>query len=310
MGNLLGNVAMELLRLAELGLSRSRERLLALLSEARDHVDIITEVEPKYGPVETLSVDSGFAVIHYHGMELGIVNCAALLLGSRSRVFSRLSLINNEGPIEEKAMGMEVEFAAGILRELKVPLVLMDGPLLGRGSLNLLAAAKSVLGYVKEARASRYSQLLDGDAGVFFRKWVGSVREGLLVSMIMELRRREGSRGVLITKPVKLREEGILGFYVQYTPRSLPVYVESLGDYSVVVDSVARLASLSISGYPLPLYLVDKLARVSGELRNLVSTMLERLGNEVLGRMRNLYLGPSLNHIKWNSHTLDWHYQP
>ena len=85
---------------------------------------------------------------------------------------------------------------------------------------------------------------------------------------------------------------------------SLPIYVEYLGDPSLIKGLISALAPLSTMprlGYPAPLYIVDRVARVNSDFRSMVRLIMEKLGGDVLSELRGMYLRMNLNdYVKSN----------
>lgn len=71
-----------------------------------------------------------------------------------------------------------------------------------------------------------------------------------------------------------------------------------MGDPGMIQQVISRMAPLSTMprlGYPAPLYIVDRVAKVNADFRGMVRLIMEKLGGEVLSELRGMYLRMELN---------------
>ncbi len=207
------------------------------------------------------------------------------------------------------ALDMEAQYALEYLRLFPVDVVLLDGALMGRNYVSKFSVP--LIGHVKDVRSNRYSQggIVDGGFRDYVNKALQVMEEPLVMHMVMETyRARNKSTNALITRPYVVGRVGdreVYGFYVQYLPATLPIYTEYVGEPGMIQHVVSRIAPLSTMprlGYPAPLYIVDRVAKVNADFRGgMVRLIMEKLGGEVLSELRGMYLRMGLNeYVKSN----------
>lgn len=265
---------------------------------------VINQVDHEFRDYTVAAVDSGFTPIKYLGLIIGLINVTAVILPESVSSKFIAKVINNEDNIGLIARTEELNLANELLDSSDV--VLMDGPLISEdhdftalSSLinKALSTNHYVLSFTKEIRINR---IIDKLLNVNY-----PINESSLFFALFErFRHSHGSNGTLITTPVTLRA-GIVGFYMQVYDGSPPIYVEA-SDNVLKDPGVLSSVSLMMSreNYPIPLYIADKLSKVSDELRRWFMVALLRVGGvgnfdtvlyryirDVLGyaRGRNLY---------------------
>ena len=265
--------------------------------------DIVIEIKDNSSDYSTAAVDSGFIPVKYLGVIVGLINVAAVVLPSNVRSRFIVRVVDNLESLEETAKLEEFNSAVDLLKDHE--LVLMDGPLVTNdeesSKLNelinsALSTGHYVLSFTKEVRINRVSNRLIGVKS--------QINEVALFFTLFERFREKGSESVLITSPVNVRS-GVVGFYMQVNGGSPPVYVEASENVlknPSVLGSVSQM--MSRENYPIPLYVADKLSKVSDEVRRWFIMALLRMGErgevdpllyryirDVLGyaRGRNLY---------------------
>lgn len=209
-----------------------------------------------------VAVDSGFSEITYAGARLGLINVVGMEFRSRERR-SLLSPIvlgkSMELPVEARAA--EFEVATQLMESRRDCLVLLDGTIklstpserYIRAKSMLLSTARSsnaiVLAHSKDVTINRYTEL--------------DIDERMPLFVAMEKNRAvDKYNGVLITAPLILDELSI--FYVQYKPHLLPIYVESINPPDLSpLTTISKL--ITGEGYPIPLYIVDRLSKLGNE---------------------------------------------
>ena len=286
-------------RLSEIDLTQ----INAELGQLEDY-DLVVEVNAEPAEYTIAAVDSGFTLVKYLGLMVGLVNVAIVTPpeSSRSRFIARI--INDEEALGVVAKLEEFNAAYELLDDRDI--LLLDGPLLtereGDGKLRALvdkalSTGHYVLSFTKEVRLNRViNRLLKVDKPIN--------EASLFFTLLERFRLRHRSRGLLITTPVNLQGE-VVGFYMQAHGGSPPIYVEATGNV-VKNPSVLSTVALMMSreNYPIPLYIADKISKVSDELRRWFIMALLRMGSmsdvdpllyryvrDVLGyaRGRNLY---------------------
>ena len=286
-------------RLSEIDLTQ----INAELGQLEDY-DLVVEVNAEPAEYTIAAVDSGFTLVKYLGLMVGLVNVAIVTPpeSSRSRFIARI--INDEETLGVVAKLEEFNAAYELLDDRGI--LLLDGPLLtereGDGKLRALVdkalgTGHYVLSFTKEVRLNRViNRLLKVDKPIN--------EASLFFTLLERFRLRHRSRGLLITTPVNLQSE-VVGFYMQAHGGSPPIYVEATGNV-VKNPSVLSTVALMMSreNYPIPLYIADKISKVSDELRRWFIMALLRVGGmsdvdpllyryvrDVLGyaRGRNLY---------------------
>jgi hypothetical protein len=286
-------------RLSEIDLTQ----INAELGQLEDY-DLVVEVNAEPAEYTIAAVDSGFTLVKYLGLMVGLVNVAIVTPpeSSRSRFIARI--INDEEALGVVAKLEEFNAAYELLDDRDI--LLLDGPLLtereGDGKLRALVdkalgTGHYVLSFTKEVRLNRViNRLLKVDKPIN--------EASLFFTLLERFRLRHRSRGLLITTPVNLQGE-VVGFYMQAHGGSPPIYVEATGNV-VKNPSVLSTVALMMSreNYPIPLYIADKISKVSDELRRWFIMALLRMGSmsdvdpllyryvrDVLGyaRGRNLY---------------------
>jgi hypothetical protein len=186
-------------------------------------------------------------------------------------------------------------------------MVLVDGPLLteGEGDGRLRALVNKALGTgALRIILHQGGRALTGVINKLLKADKPINEASLFFALLERFRLRHGSRGVLITTPVNLQGE-VVGFYMQAHGGSPPVYVEATSN---VIKNLGVLGTVALmmsrENYPIPLYIADKISKVSDELRRWfimallrvssmsdVDPLLYRYIRDVLGyaRGRNLY---------------------
>ncbi|MGC8571335.1 MAG: DNA double-strand break repair nuclease NurA [Caldivirga sp.] len=234
--------------------------------ENMDTDGIITEINGNPSDYSTAAVDSGFIPIKYLGVIIGLINVAIVVLPSDSRSRFIVRVVDNVESLEENAKLEEFNSAIELLKDHE--LVLMDGPLVANdgesSKLNelintALSTGHYVLSFTKEVRINRITSRLMG-----IEK---PINEVALFFTLFERFREKGTDSILITTPVNIRS-GVVGFYMQVNGGSPPIYVEA-GENVLKNPDVLKAVSLMMSreNYPMPLYVADKLSKVSDEVR-------------------------------------------
>ena len=298
------DVVIDMLELIETRIAQIRDRALDILNEAGNLLNYVIEVKPSGGFTRFMAVDSGFTEITYLGFRIAIINVALLVnVDGRGRIMNRFeALLGVSGEeLERMALDMEAKYALELMSSLPVDVVLLDGALLGRNYVDRFTVP--VLAHVKDVRGNRYSQgIADGEFRDYAGRALQVMEEPLAMHAIMETyRARTKSRNALITRPYvvgRVGDRDVYGFYVQYLPATLPIYTEYVGDPGMIGQVISRIAPLSTMprlGYPAPLYIVDRVARVNSDLRGMVRLIMEKLGGDVLSELRGMYLRVGLN---------------
>lgn len=298
------DVIINMLRLIETRITQMRDRASEVIKEAGNHVNQILEVKPGNKPIRFVAVDSGFAEINYLGFRISVINVATLInsdgVGKLFTMFEPIIGVPSE-ELERFALNLEVRYALDAIRRFPVDLLLLDGPILNRDGADRVGV--QTLAHVKDVRSNRYTQsITEQNFRDYMERALRVMEEPLAIHILMETRRGLGDvDGALITRPYvigRLGNREVYGFYVQYVQSTLPIYVEYLGDLSNINDIISRLTPLSKTprlGYPAPLYIVDRVARVNAEFRSMVRLIIEKLGGDVLNELRGEYLRISLN---------------
>ncbi|MCG2886008.1 MAG: DNA double-strand break repair nuclease NurA [Vulcanisaeta sp.] len=305
------DVVINLLELMETRIAQIRDRASEIVKEAGEFANQVIEVSPITKPIRFVAVDSGFAEITYFGFRVSVINVAVLIsAGGKGRVLTMFEpILGASGEeLERVALDMEVRYALDALRKFHVNLLLLDGAVIGRHDIDKVDVP--VLAHVKDVRINRYSQsITEPGFRDYMNKALQVMEEPLIAHVILETYRSSNktSNNALITKPYVVGKVGgrdVYGFYVQYIPSALPIYVEYLGDPSLIKDLISALAPLSTMprlGYPAPLYIVDRVARVNSDFRGMVRLIMEKLGGDVLSELRGMYLRMNLNdYVKSN----------
>ncbi|ADN50566.1 DNA double-strand break repair nuclease NurA [Vulcanisaeta distributa] len=298
------DVIVNMLELIETRIAQMRDRALELLNSASNFMSYVIEVAPSREFTRFIAVDSGFTEITYLGFRIAVINVALLMnVDGKGHVINRFDAllgISSE-ELERIALDMEAQYALEYSRSFPVDIVLLDGALMGRNYVNRFSTP--LLAHVKDVKGDRYSQGIADDE---FRNYVNRalqiMEEPLVMHMIMETyRARNRSINALVTKPYvvgRVGDKEVYGFYVQYLPETLPIYTEYVGDPGVIRQVVSRIAPLSTMprlGYPAPLYIVDRIAKVNADFKGMVRLIMEKLGGEVLSELRGMYLKIGLN---------------
>ncbi|MCG2863878.1 MAG: DNA double-strand break repair nuclease NurA [Vulcanisaeta sp.] len=296
------DVIVNILELIETRIAQIRDKAVEVVRAARDFLDYVIEVQPGTRPVRFVAVDSGFAEITYFGFRVSIINIA-LFTNVNNKVLTvfepSLGLSSDE--LERVALDLEVKYAVDAARRFHADLLLLDGPLINRRNADKIDVP--TLAHVKDVRVNRYSQSITEPT---FRDYMNNalqvMEEPLIAHVILEAyRSRTRTRNALITRPYvvgRVGDRDVYGFYVQYAPSALPIYVEYLGDPGIIGNLISALTPLSAMprlGYPAPLYIVDRLARVNSDFKGMVRLIMEKLGGDVLSELRGMYLKMSLN---------------
>ncbi len=298
------DVVVNMLELIETRITQLRDRALDLLNEAGNFLNYVIEVEPSEGFTRLIAVDSGFAEITYLGLRVSIINVALLVnVDGKGHVTNRFEALLgvSSDDLERIALDLEAKYALEYSRSFPVDAVLFDGPLVGRNYVDKFNAP--LLAHVKDVRGNRYSQgITDSGFSGYVNRALQVMEEPLAMHVVMETyRARSKSVNTLITRPYvvgRIGDREVYGFYVQYLPAALPIYTEYVGDPSMIKQVISRMAPLSTMprlGYPAPLYIVDRVARVNSEFRWMVRLIMEKLGGDVLSELRGMYLRMGLN---------------
>ncbi|ABW01029.1 DNA double-strand break repair nuclease NurA [Caldivirga maquilingensis] len=265
------------------GIYKLSEVELAQISTELDGLnirDIIIEIKDNSSnDYNTAAVDSGFIPVKYLGVIIGLINVATVVLPSSVRSRFIVRMVDNLESLEEAAKLEEFNSAADLLKDHE--LVLMDGPLVvsdeESSKLNALinsalSTGHYVLSFTKEVRVNRVSSRLMGVRN--------QINEVALFFTLFERFREKESGSVLITVPVNVRS-GVVGFYMQVNGGSPPVYVEA-SENVLKNPSVLGAVSLMMSreNYPIPLYVADKLSKVSDEVKRWFIMALLRMGEK------------------------------
>ncbi|MGC8607728.1 MAG: DNA double-strand break repair nuclease NurA [Vulcanisaeta sp.] len=298
------DVIINMLELIETRITQIRDKALGLLNDANNFMENIIEVTPNRGFIKFIAVDSGFTEIVYLGFRIAVINIAMLMnTNGKGHILTRFEAllgISSE-ELERIALDMEVKYALEASRIFPIDVVLLDGALIGRnyvGKFNV-----PVLAHIKDVKSNRYSQgIIDTEFKNYINKALQIMEEPLIMHIIMETYRdRVKNDNALMTKPYvvgKIGDKEVYGFYVQYLPAALPIYTEYIGDPGMIQHVISRIAPLSIMprlGYPAPLYVVDRFAKVNMDFRSMVRLIMEKLGGEVLSELRGMYLKIGLN---------------
>ncbi|WP_054856638.1 DNA double-strand break repair nuclease NurA [Vulcanisaeta sp. JCM 16159] len=304
------DVVINMLELIETRIAQMRDRALDLLNNAGNFIDHVIEVVPSRDFTKFIAVDSGFTEVTYLGFRIAIINIALLVnTDGKGHIINRFDAILgvSSEELERMALDMEAQYALEYLRLFPVDVVLLDGALMGRNYVSKFSVP--LIGHVKDVRSNRYSQgIVDGGFRDYVNKALQVMEEPLVMHMVMETyRARNKSTNTLITRPYvvgRVSDREVYGFYVQYLPATLPIYTEYVGEPGMIQHVVSRIAPLSTMprlGYPAPLYIVDRVAKVNSDFRGMVRLIMEKLGGEVLSELRGMYLRMGLNeYVKSN----------
>ncbi len=297
-------VIINMLELIETRIAQIRDKAVDLFNEAHNYLDYVMRVPQVRTSLRFAAVDSGFTEIPYLGFRVSVINVAILInIDGKGRVMTMFEPILGIGDeeLERIALNMEIKCALDVIRRNPVDLLLLDGAVLGRDGIGKVGIP--VLAHVKDVRSNRYSQsIVDSSFKNYMLKALQVMEEPLIMHVIMEsFRAVNGANDTLISRPYivgKIGERDVLGFYVQYVPSTLPIYVEYLGDPSLIERVISYLAPLSRVprlGYPAPLYVVDRVARINSDFRRMIRLIMEKLGGDVLSDLRGVYLKMGLN---------------
>ena len=264
------------------GVYKLSEVELAQISAELDNLnikDIIIEINSNANDYSTAAVDSGFIPVKYLGVIVGLINVVNVLLPGNARSRFLVRVVDNLESLEKLAKIEELNSAVDLLKDYE--LVLMDGPLVinDNDSSRLstiinraLSTGHYVLSFTKEVRINRISNKL-----MNIEKQVNEVA---LFFTLFERFREKDSRSVLITTPVNV-VSGVVGFYMQANAGSPPVYVEASEN---VVRNLEVLGAVSLmmsrENYPIPLYVADKLSKISDEIRKWFIMALLKVGEK------------------------------
>ncbi len=264
------------------GVYKLSEVELAQISAELDNLnikDIIIEINSNANDYNTAAVDSGFIPVKYLGVIVGLINVVNVLLPGNARSRFLVRVVDNLESLEKLAKIEELNSAVDLLKDYE--LVLMDGPLVinDNDSSRLstiinraLSTGHYVLSFTKEVRINRISNKL-----MNIEKQVNEVA---LFFTLFERFREKDSRSVLITTPVNV-VSGVVGFYMQANAGSPPVYVEASEN---VVRNLEVLGAVSLmmsrENYPIPLYVADKLSKISDEIRKWFIMALLKVGEK------------------------------
>lgn len=258
---------------------RISEVELGRLAAPLDMVNIEVLEVPESGQEvnEVWAVDSGFTTVSYLGLLIGLIHAVALKVpGMARRTIVKSAVINNDDELAHLARNIEAELALS-LPISKGAVIMVDGPLssLDQGILSqLIDKVKAMNGYLmsftKDSRSLK--------AGIEGYESVSG--QALAMVAFNKYRVKKGSTNrPLVTKPARVMG-GLVSFYMQHTPAAPPIYIEASDNVLNnlgILNGVLRM--MSREGYPLPLYVADKLAKLSSSLRGWFTLSLVRLSS-------------------------------
>ncbi len=278
--SILGNLVSEVYKFVELEVSRYYS------DDARDLCDIIALESISADGVREIcsvyAVDSGISQIYCRGIALGLIN--TVVVSSRRRPYNIILVTAHLGDqLSRYARCVELEALANIADQ-KRSLAFVDGPIspllkesehctnVRRALSKLLSSGVTVLAYVKSSQ---------------HRYYVSNVAQERLLVYYCMLRRRLSERdfeSVMIARP-KLLADGLYVTYVQYLPSASPIAVEVATSSSKIDDvmrDVVRLtyplcSTSTCTGYPIVLYIADRLSKVSKSMVDFVVHALSKL---------------------------------
>ncbi|WP_069806576.1 DNA double-strand break repair nuclease NurA [Vulcanisaeta thermophila] len=295
-------IIVNLLELVETRVMRTREYMLNLMGRIPNFLSELMAVKPLREPMNLVAVDSGFTEIHYLGLRFTVVNTVTLVVkDGRSRLGMQFNITNaGQDEVEDYVLNLELRLGVNAMKLNHADLLLLDGPLSTRD--RGLISNGPILAHVKDVHGNKYSQAItDNDFREFMSESLAFIEEPLIMYLIMEYFRKHhnDNSSVLVSKPFTIWDSKptIMGFYVQYTPGVVPIYVEYVGgdDPLKWVARVAPLAVVPRLGYPAPLYIVDRVSRVNEDVKSMVRLVLEKLGGDALRELRGVYFSRSVN---------------
>jgi len=221
-----------------------------------------------------VAVDSGFSEITYAGARLGLINVVGIEFKSRERrMHFSPAVLDKSMELSVEARAAEFEVATQLMESRRDCLVLLDGTIklstpserYARAKSMLLSTARSsnatVLAHSKDVTINRYTEL--------------DIDERMPLFIAMEKNRAvDKYHGALATVPLILDELSI--FYVQYRPHLLPIYVEAINPFDPSqLPIISKL--VTGEGYPIPLYIVDRLSKLGNETIKYVKLSIAKL---------------------------------
>ncbi|GEM_PF-1044063 len=239
-----------------------------------NYVGKVYEVASITKKAHVIAVDSSFLEIHYTTYLRSIISIAGLCSYKKPLIMIKISpLIGNE--LADEAKALEYKIANKLLSEINdeenLVIILIDG-LLSSGSYRCLRELKRLLSNAK----SRNCVVLAHTKYCTEYRYINntlSIDENLIIYLIMKKYREvTSSERPLFMMPkityVKGIEEKVGITYVQYRVNSLPILIEYLPHNSPYISesicTISRLCNSEFfSGYPLPLYIVDKLCKIT-----------------------------------------------
>ncbi len=230
---------------------------------------------PPNGVECLIAVDSGFAEVTYAGARLGIINAVGMEFVSKSKMtVLKPLLLGKSIELSVEARAVEFDVAAQLISASRGGcVVLLDGTVRLNTDSGEYLRAKSIL--LSTAR-NRGAAVLAHSKDVTVNRYSGldiDERMPLFVAM-EENRQADGYAGVVLTVPIS--DGDLSSFYVQYKPHLLPMYVEAIEPLDPAV--LALIGDLTTrEGYPLPLYVVDRLSKLSGDVIRYVKLSISKL---------------------------------
>ncbi len=298
------DVVINMLELIETRITQMRDKAIDLLNDANNFMKYVSEVAPSREPVKFMAVDSGFTEVTYLGFRIAVINVVMLVnADGKGRILNRFeALLGVSGDeLEKMALDMEAKHALDVSSSFPIDVVLLDGAIIGRNHVSRFNVP--VLAHVKDVKSNRYLQgIVDTEFKNYVNRALQIMEEPLIIHVIMETYRTRNKASVaLMTKPYivgRVSERDVYGFYVQYLPATLPIYTEYMGNPSniqQVISCMIPLSTMPRLGYPAPLYIVDRIARVNASLKGVVRLIMEKLGGNALNELRGMYLKMGLN---------------
>ncbi len=295
---MLDDLVSGIFRVLEFDAVKVRERLKKILEEADSYIDFVNGLECSDNAViRHVTVDSGFVMLNYLGLRLGIINTALLRCTPNCRLDLILRVTPCKGDeIERMALNLELETLLKYAASETFDLALLDGPLRNREIR--IGVNTPILAHVKDVRLAKYAESITDDRFKHYVTFALDILEEPMVMFILIRRYREikGCKQVVFTMPYQIRNAfgiSIYGLYVQYAPKAPPIYVEYLGDIDElprILCHAYKLASITRLGYPIPLLITDKASRVDSKLKACVKSLIEKLGSAALESLTPLIL--------------------
>jgi len=286
--NLLHEILSEVYKLVEIEVPKLIDRIVEARGRAKGLRNYAVRIRGGRIEGRVVAVDSGYSKMRYRVVTVAIVSLAKVVEegGVRAGLTVKPLLLNNRRGVDTALIYYSRLLELEAVLKDDASLALLDGPLSFPEPQRQLDVDENLLenyrelhekvvggrtplvAVAKDLNVNAYASALDESPLADWLKEVAAyVHEQLAISWIL-------SRWEYLP-PVEIAR-GIYATYVNLGG-GLPLYVELNEEARRRVDEVlATLASLSPTGYPMPLALADRITRVTRSLTDTVQSLVER----------------------------------